>query len=65
MALRPTLGGLIVVLLTAVSGAAADVEKGKMLYTACLVCHTEKPDALGPSLKGVYGRRSAALEDFR
>jgi cytochrome c len=65
MALRPTLGGLSVVLLTAVSGAAADVEKGKTLYTACLVCHTEKPDALGPSLKGVYGRRSAALEDFR
>lgn len=61
----PTLGGLIVVLLTAVSGAAADVEKGKTLYTACLVCHTEKSDALGPSLKGVYGRRSAALEDFR
>ena len=61
----PTLGGSIVVLFTAVSGTAADVEKGKTLYTACLACHTEKSDALGPSLKGVYGRRSAALEDVR
>jgi cytochrome c len=44
---------------------AADVEHGKSLYAACLVCHTERPDALGPSLKGVVGRKSASLEDFR
>ena len=35
------------------------------LFTACLACHTERPDALGPSLKGVIGRKTAALEDFR
>jgi cytochrome c len=45
--------------------AAADVEHGKALYQTCIACHTERPDALGPSLKGVVGRRSAALEDFR
>ena len=44
---------------------AADVEHGKALYQACIACHTEKPDALGPSLKGVVGRKAAALEDFR
>jgi cytochrome c len=44
---------------------AADAEHGKALYAACLACHTEKPDALGPSLKGVVGRKSAALEDYR
>ena len=44
---------------------AADVERGKTLYAACAACHTEKPEALGPSLKGVVGRKSAALEDFR
>jgi cytochrome c len=44
---------------------AADVEHGKQLFQACAACHTERPDALGPSLKGVVGRRSAALEDFR
>jgi cytochrome c len=32
---------------------------------ADVACHTERPDALGPSLKGVVGRKSAALEDFR
>ncbi len=50
------------------SGAAAsavDAEHGKTLYTACLACHSEKPDALGPSLKGVFGRASGSLEDFR
>lgn len=44
---------------------AADAAHGKELYGACLACHTERPDALGPSLKGVVGRKSAALEDFR
>ena len=53
-------------LLVALSAAAgADAEHGKALYQACAACHTERPDALGPSLKGVYGRKSAALEDFR
>jgi cytochrome c len=44
---------------------AADAEHGKQLFQACAACHTERPDALGPSLRGVVGRRSAALEDFR
>src|ERR1700747_1510583 len=45
--------------------AAADAEHGKALSHTCAACHTERPDALGPSLKGVVGRQSAALEDFR
>jgi cytochrome c len=45
--------------------ASADAEHGKALYDACAACHSDKPDALGPSLKGVLGRKSAALEDFR
>jgi len=45
--------------------AAADAEHGKALFAPCAACHTDRPDALGPSLKGVFGRRSAALEDFR
>ena len=44
---------------------AADVAHGQEVYRACAACHTEKPYALGPSLKGVIGRKSAALEDFR
>jgi len=45
--------------------AAADATHGKALYQACAACHTDRPDALGPSLKGVVGRKSATLEDFR
>jgi len=44
---------------------AADAAHGKSLFEACVACHSERPDALGPSLKGVVGRKSAALEDFR
>jgi len=44
---------------------AADAEHGKVLFQACVACHNEKPDALGPDLRGVYGRKSAAREDFR
>jgi cytochrome c len=60
------IGGSIGAWLIAVApAAAADVEHGKALYQACIACHTEKPDALGPSLKGVFGRKAAALDDFR
>ena len=45
--------------------AAADANHGKELYQTCVACHSEKPDAIGPSLKGVVGRKAAALEDFR
>jgi cytochrome c len=55
----------IVTLVAATPAVAADAGHGKALYQACVACHTEKPDALGPSLKGVIGRKSAALDDFR
>ena len=56
---------LLVFPLVATPVAGADAEHGKVLYQSCVACHTERPDALGPSLKGVVGRKSAALEDFR
>jgi cytochrome c len=64
--LSPTAAAvLLVIALATGSAAAADAEHGKALYQTCAACHTERPDALGPSLKGVVGRKSAALEDFR
>ena len=63
--MRHTIASVIVVVLSASAAAAADAEHGKVLYQACIACHSERPDALGPSLKGVVGRRSASLEDFR
>ena len=47
------------------SAASADVERGRQLFVACAACHSDRPDALGPSLKGVVGRKAGAREDFR
>jgi cytochrome c len=58
-------GALLLVVLATSPTSAADAEHGKALYQSCAACHSERPDALGPSLKGVVGRKSAALEDFR
>jgi len=44
---------------------AADSAHGKELFVACLACHTEQADAIGPDLRGVFGRKSAARDDFR
>lgn len=43
----------------------ADADHGEAVFKACVACHNDKPGALGPSLKGVYGRKAGALEDFR
>jgi cytochrome c len=58
--------GTAALMLTGASAAlAADANHGKELFVGCAACHTEKGDGIGPSLKGVYGRKSAAVEDFR
>ena len=44
---------------------AVDAAHGKALFAGCIACHSETPDALGPSLKGVVGRKAGSLEDFR
>jgi len=59
------LGGAIMAVVAANPAAAADAEHGKALFQSCAACHSEKPDAIGPSLRGVFGRKSASLENFR
>jgi cytochrome c len=46
------------------SADAADAKHGEAVFKACAACHTDRPNALGPSLKGVYGRKAGALDDF-
>jgi cytochrome c len=62
----PVAGLARVVVLALVAGpaAAADADHGKALFESCAACHSDRADALGPSLKGVVGRRSASLEGF-
>jgi cytochrome c len=61
---RPA-GAILLLVLGTASACAADAEHGKALFAPCAACHTDRPDALGPSLKGVFGRQSASLPDFR
>ncbi len=58
-------GALLLLAVSAGAAAAADAEHGKELFQTCVACHSDRPDSLGPSLNGVVGRKSAALEDFR
>jgi cytochrome c len=46
---------------------AADPEKGKAVFEQCAACHSidEGTDLDGPTLKGVFGRKAGALEDYR
>jgi cytochrome c len=66
IALSVTTGCVLLFLALALGQAvAADAEHGKELFQPCAACHADRPDALGPSLKGVFGRKSAALDEFR
>jgi cytochrome c len=44
--------------------SAADAARGKQIFATCAACHSDKPDAIGPTLHGVYGRRSGSVPDF-
>ncbi len=57
--------GAMAALFGANAAQAADVEHGKVVFQTCAACHSEKPDAIGPSLRGVYGRKSGSLDNFR
>jgi len=59
------LGTAILVAVTASTAGAADAVHGKEVFQACAACHSDKPDAIGPSLRGVYGRKSGSRDDFR
>ena len=61
----PFHGLMLCMLLCAAPALAADGAHGKQLFAACVACHSETPDAQGPSLKGVAGRKPGALDDFR
>jgi cytochrome c len=58
-------GAVLCLAFSGVGAMAADATHGKELFLACAACHTEKPDAIGPNLRGVFGRKSALLDDFR
>ncbi len=63
--LRALPAAAVIVAVLAAPAVAADADRGKALFAPCAACHADRADALGPNLKGVYGRKSASLDDFR
>lgn len=56
-----------VLLAIAVSGGAlADAVKGKKVFAKCKACHevATPNNKVGPSLKGVFGRKAGSIEGF-
>jgi cytochrome c len=46
--------------------AGQDAAAGKALFTQCAVCHsTDGSNTVGPSLKGIAGRKTGTAEGFR
>jgi cytochrome c len=57
------IGAAILVTATSVA-SAADADHGKAVFQNCAACHTDKPGAIGPSLRGVVGRKSGSVDGF-
>jgi len=52
-------------LFTGVTSCAGDTAHGEQIFKICASCHNNAPDAIGPSLKGIIGRKSGSIEGFR
>lgn len=61
------LAGVMACIAVALStGALADADKGKKVFAKCKACHevATPNNKVGPSLKGVFGRKAGSLEGF-
>jgi len=48
--------------------AAADAVAGKAVFARCKICHAidaGRPNAVGPNLHGIFGRKAGSLPDFK
>jgi cytochrome c len=50
--------------MTSVGATAADTDHGKVVFMQCAACHTDKPGGIGPTLRGVVGRKSGSVDGF-
>ena len=58
---------LILMSTTSVSHADGDAAKGEKVYLKCRTCHDidKGVNKVGPTLKGLVGRKAAAVPDFK
>ncbi len=60
-----TFGAAFLTVASTGTAFAADADHGKAVFQQCAACHTDRPGAIGPSLRGVVGRKSGAADGFR
>ena len=70
MSMRPVIIGAIsfsAILVGALPGLAADASHGEQLFVECASCHTLEKGVhnVGPSLAGLFQRKSGSFDDFR
>lgn len=48
------------------ASCAQDAEKGSKVFKKCMACHAiDDKNKIGPSLKGIVGRKAATVEGFK
>jgi cytochrome c len=59
--------GAACLLASCASFAQGDAKRGEKAFDECRACHSTEAgvNAVGPTLRGVAGRKAGALEDFR
>ena len=57
----------VALLVPAAVRADGDAGKGKQVFAKCAICHSTQPgeNKVGPSLAGVFGRKSATDPNFK
>ena len=67
MKLKIALAAIALTLVPAVAMAEGDPAKGKKVFNKCKACHfvDKEKNKVGPYLKGVVGRKAAAVEKFK
>ena len=50
-----------------IASHAQDAEQGAKVFKKCMTCHTadDATNKIGPSLKGIVGRKAASVEGFK
>ncbi|MEQ8823623.1 MAG: cytochrome c family protein [Filomicrobium sp.] len=65
--LRTLLAVAMIAAVPTIAAAEGDAKKGEKVFRKCKACHSAKDmkNKVGPSLKGVVGRKAGAVEGYK